>query len=366
MPLMAHAQTMITDTPRGHAALTVTIDAGARPLCFSAQSLRDHVNAQLGYDAFLTQQDSTYNLRVLIERTSDEALQATLTSSRPGQTRTRSRTLSSPQCNDLLDAVVFSLTLVIDPMRATSGAATSPQKHASRLLEVARTRARHHASITHARRKTDLAISTGASRAKRPFPTITRPPPAKVTTTRTSPGTVTSTVSPTIEPKPARLHVTVGGGVRAGVLPTPGAQWSVGIRRMRAWRAVELSVQSMIPLRYDSLGGVVVLSAHHLTLATCGEHTPTRVSFCANFAAGAFRGISTNFPNSRTVHGLLLAPGLGIHPTLQLSDRIGLRFNVVGQWLAMGANWVVGDQRIAKSNTLAWTLGTSLVFSAKP
>jgi hypothetical protein len=367
LPCVGRTQPMDASATRGQAALTLTVEDGVRPLCFSAQSLRDHVNAQLGYDAFMAGQDSTYNLMVMVERAPDQGLRATLTSSRPGQDRTRSRTLSSPQCNDLLDAVVFSLTLAIDPMRATSGVTTTPQEHASRLLDVAHTRALHHASITYAMRKTGAAISTGTSRAKRPFPTITKPPAVKAATTLTSPETIESTISAsTDEASPAQLHVVIGGGVRGGTLPTPGAQWSVGVRRTRAWRAVELSVESMIPLRYASLGGEVTLSAHHLKVATCGEHASAWVSLCASLAAGAFRGTATGLPGARAAHGLLLAPGLSMHPMIGLSERVGLRFDVEGQWLASGASWVVGDQRIAKSNTLAWTLGTSLVFSAKP
>lgn len=384
---------------RGRASLSMQTSAQEPHLCFSAQSLRDHVNAQLGYDAFLDEAEASrppLSIVVLVSRDESGALlQATLMTSRPGEAE-RTRMLSSSQCNDLLDAIVFSLTLVIDPLRATSGEQHTAVDQASRLLHVATTRATTRASVvkgsstihraiklarwgarpaavsapSNAPERAGDALPTSEALVNEAPPSDTSPPP------RPSGGSdVVSASSEAAAPKRAASatlkvrEVLLGSSVRRGALPSADVQLGLGLRSRRGRGALEVSWLAGVPNRYRALDGVVSLSAHHLDVAGCGvlsrEEGALRPYLlpCARLRAGVFLGSGEGYDASFDAARWLLAPGLSLHGGVGLGKPGWfIQGDLFGGWMAARTRYIVQGEEVARSLPYMLSAGVSLVF----
>lgn len=387
---------------RGNASLSMQASVQEPPpLCFSEQSLRDHINAQLGYDAFVGDGSETPPLAisVLVSYVEQGALlQATLTTSKPGEAE-RTRTLSSSQCNDLLDAIVFSLTLVIDPLRATSGEQTSSAEQASRLLHVAASRAAFHTSTVKSSTALHRAIKMARWSARPVMPrlptgdakpvgeTPASAPPQQDSPSPSNQNTPSSSASSSPDPPrsspdrpvvaaelddttaPSHVReVLLGSSVRHGVLPSADLVIGLGLRQRRGRGAVEVSLLASVPNRYRAIDGSVSLSAHHLDVAGCGVLSSTKglrpyLLPCARLRTGIFLGRGEGYDVSRDAVRWLLSPGASLHGGVALSQtNLFLQGDLFAGWLATRARYIVQGEEVAKSRPYLLAAGVSIVF----
>ncbi len=343
---------------RPHVNVQLESDKLAESLCFTAQSLRNHVNAQLGYNAFTPDDDGRYPVNITVHVSNENQWAATITVERV-DAPVRRRELSTSECHDLLDVVVFSLTLVLDPMRMTSGESNSAAEQARALVSGARRDGVHQSRVAWFSSRIHHAQEQGVREEERVFAQRTEERRARETKKEEPVDEVVS--APVAEDKSDIVRqFTAGAGARIGLLPSRHLGVGLGVRRVWDSLSLGLAFDGAVPNRYPSFNGDLTMSTYQLELVGCGGHqSSSHLYACAHVAGGVFRGRGREVDDAQSSHGGLFGVGLSLHPTLVINERMQVHLDAAAYGQLNRVNWVVGGRSVASSDRFSFALGAS-------
>ena len=304
--------------------------------CPDRQALRDGVAARLGYDPFRDESDR--HVRVVVRSAEQTRYRARIEIASPDRPKPGVRELTSddPSCDDLARALVFTVSIAIDPGSASGGGRPGAKRRAL-MAAVLRS---HDAQ----------AAADRAQLAAEPEPEEDGSPPSPPDD---------STTTPAPAPNPLGFRAGLGGGLAVGTAPK-----ATGLVRLTAelgrdrW-SIRLAGRTELPVRGSIDTGQFETSLSLAELAVCGD---VDVAFgCAVGAAGGVRLTGVDLAESQSGVQSYAAAGARLGVDLPLSHLFVLRFQ--GQFLAtlVRTQVLVDSESVWTTPDVSGSLGTLLI-----
>lgn len=319
---------------------TATLDYGradSAKRCPDARAIRERVAARLGYDPFVA--DASQSIRVRLTGRVDQsghAARIELHSPQSDSPGVRTLESSDPRCDELVDALVFTVTVAIDPSSTLGGGAREVPGDARRAVMAGLLRV--HDAQGAARQRQAKAADLLEEVGEQP-----REEPAAA------------------EPAGFDLRAASGGGLAVGVAPKPAGQLRLQVELGREHWSVGLGGVTSLPVQTSVSTGTMETSMLLAELTPCARYGWLRG--CGLLVAGSLRTTGMELQDAASNAHLYAAAGLRAGVEVPVVGPLSVRVN--GEFAAALARTrvLVGGEPVWRTPDLTAGVGGAVVFA---